>query len=251
MKNDILSQSSYRCKFDWGHIGARRAIDRGDIIVVVDVLSFSTTVALAIDQGAVIFPCGEDDDAVKLAGELEAELAVSRKDVPSKGRYSLSPLTFEKLPEGTRVLLPSFNGGTCVACADAAAYLFTGALVNATAVADAVNGIMQVSDLDATVVACGEREKQPPHELRMAIEDYLGAGAILSGLPFDKSPEARVCEAAYLNNTDRLERLIWDCVSGRELRADGFADDVTFACRLDAFKAAPALTASGFCPYGP
>jgi 2-phosphosulfolactate phosphatase len=51
-----------------------------------------------------------------------------------------------------------------------------------------------------TVIACGERWPAPADagELRVVIEDYLGVGAILSRLPFSKSPEARMCEAAFL-----------------------------------------------------
>ena len=55
--------------------------------------------------------------------------------------------------------------------------------------------------LSVTILACGERWKQPNEdgELRFAIEDYLGAGAILSALPaaLARSPEARVCQGAF------------------------------------------------------
>jgi phosphosulfolactate phosphohydrolase-like enzyme len=49
--------------------------------------------------------------------------------------------------------------------------------------------------ISVTVIACGERWNIPSEdgELRMALEDYLGAGAILSYLPYEKSPEARAC----------------------------------------------------------
>lgn len=251
MTDDIFSQSPYRCKLDWGRVGARRAAERGDIVVIVDVLSFSTTVAHAVSNGAVVYPCREDIDASRLAAGLNAELAVCRNEVPERGKYSLSPFTFDNIVAGTRVVLPSLNGGTCARCSDMAAYVFAGALVNAAAVADAVSGIMEMSDLEVTVIACGEREKEPPHDLRMAIEDYLGAGAILAGLPFDKSPEARVCENAFTANSDYLGQLIWDCISGRELRAEGFGDDVTFAAGLDFMNSAPVLTSGAFCHYQP
>jgi len=246
MKNDIFSQSPFRCRLDWGAIGAQRAAGRGDIIVIVDVLSFSTTVAYAVSQGAIIYPRREHEEALSLAEKVGAEIAVDRERVPAGGRYSLSPSTFSGVPRGTRVLLPSLNGGTCSQHADAAACIFAGALVNATAVSEAVSRLMADSPLNVTVIACGEREKEAPHDLRPAVEDYLGAGAVLSKLPFSKSPEAQVCESAFLASKERLSNLILESISGRELREIGFGDDAEFASRLDSLDAEPALKDGAF-----
>jgi hypothetical protein len=40
----------YRCDHAWGRHGAREAARRGDIIVIVDVLSFSTAAVTALQQ---------------------------------------------------------------------------------------------------------------------------------------------------------------------------------------------------------
>jgi 2-phosphosulfolactate phosphatase len=105
---------------------------------------------------------------------------------------------------------------------------------------------MRSSHLNVTVIACGEREKEPPHDLRPAIEDYLGAAAILSYLSVDKSPEAQVCESAFKANKERIDRLVWDSVSARELREIGFGDDVRFAARMNAFDTIPSLKNDAF-----
>src|SRR5450755_716322 len=52
----------------------------------------------------------------------------------------------------------------------------------------------------------------------------LGAGAILSYLSQEKSPEAWVCEGAFIQAQDRLETLLWDCGSGRELGSDSIEE---------------------------
>ena len=138
---DIFSQAPYRCRLDWGIAGTERAIRRGDIIVIVDTLSFSTTTAHAVSRGAVIYPCSPDDDAQALAREVGGEVAVQRAKVPQSGRYSLSPLTFSTVSNGEKIVLPSLNGSACSNRGKTGIQVFAGALVNATAVASAVDGI--------------------------------------------------------------------------------------------------------------
>ena len=241
MKNSWLTQSPYRCRLDWGAAGAQRASTQGNIIVIVDVLSFSTSVAHAVSRGAVIYPCPENEDTGPLAKKLDAEIAVPRARVPHDGRFSLSPMTYTDIEKETKVILPSLNGGTCVSCSQLASHVFVGALVNASAVGQAVTGLMADPNLNTGIIACGEREKEPPHDLRPAVEDYLGAGAILSHIPFDKSPEAMVCESAFKTNEGRVKELIWNSVSGRELRAIRFEADVEFAARRSVLNAVPYL----------
>lgn len=246
MNNDIFSQAPYRCRLDWGVPGVRRAAERHDIIVLVDVLSFSTTVAQAVEQGAVVHSCGEGDDVRTLTAELKAELAVARDRVPADGRFSLSPSTFDGVAVGTRVLLPSLNGGACSQCSGSAPHIFAGALVNADAVAGAVTSLLDGSQLNVTVIACGERDGADPTSsegaFRVAIEDYLGAGSILSRIPFSHSPEAYLCASAFVKSRSRIGDLIWDCASGRELREAGFDGDVKFAARLGVLDVVPSLT---------
>lgn len=106
--------------------------------------------------------------------------------------------------------------------------------MNAAAVGRVVSAILTRTEAAVTVIACGERPLAPADdgELRVVIEDYLGAGAILSRLPFSKSPEALVCEAAFVGVRDRLEELLQESVSGRELRQKGWAADIARADRL-------------------
>ena len=242
MNSNVFSQSPYRCKFDWGAIGAKRAAERGDVIVLVDVLSFSTTVVHAVSKGAVVFTCPESADARAIADREGAEIAVRRSEAPPKGQYSLSPLTFDNAKPGVKIVLPSLNGGTCVNICQNAPVVVVGALINASAVGAALRNATDPSESAVTIIACGERDKFPHNDLRMAIEDFLGAGAILAQLPFDKSPEAIVCEEAFKANITRIDSLLWECISGRELRGEGFADDVRFASRIDTHDRVPNLS---------
>ncbi|HEY4385878.1 MAG TPA: hypothetical protein VGN34_15585, partial [Ktedonobacteraceae bacterium] len=127
----MYTQHPYRCRFDWGRHGVRQAAERGDILVIVDTLSFSTTTVTAVHSGGFIYPCSLEEDAAVLARQVGGEVAVSRFDVPQRGRFSLSPATYLHLEPGMRVVLDSPNGATCSRYAGQVPFLFVGALVNA------------------------------------------------------------------------------------------------------------------------
>lgn len=243
MNSEAFSQHPYRVRLDWGQRGARQAAERGNILVIVDTLSFSTAAVTAVHHGGLVYPCSQTEDPVAFARRISGEAAVSRRDVPEKGRFSLSPLTYLDLEPGTRVVLASPNGATCSRHAQEMPYLFVGALVNAKVVAAAVSQVLTVTDLCATVIACGERWTTPSEdgELRIAIEDYLGAGAILSYLHHKKSPEARVCEGSFIHARGDLKEILWDCGSGRELREIGFGEDVQHAAQLNLYDSVPVM----------
>lgn len=241
-----FAQEDYRCRLEWGRRGARAAAQRGDVLVVVDALSFSTAAATAVQRGGRVYPCAAEEEAAAIAAQVGAEIAVRRQEVPARGRFSLSPPTFLALEPGTRVALASPNGATCVRSGRDAARLFVGAFVNARAVGAAVGNLL--TDTEAacvTVLACGERWQEPSEDgdLRFALEDYLGAGAILAHIPpdFARSPEADVCEAAFLAARDDLADVLLACGSGVELIAKGYEGDVLHAAQLAVYDAVPVL----------
>ena len=243
MPADLFAQSPYRCRLDWGRHGARAAAERQDILVIVDTLSFSTAVVTAVQRGGLVYPCAEDEAPGALAQRIGGEVAVRRKDVPARGRFSLSPLTYLHLAPGTRIVLASPNGATCSRYARAVPCLFVGALVNAEAVATVVSHLLDTTDHCVTILACGERWQPPSADgaLRIALEDYLGAGAILASLRHEQSPEAHVCAGAFTHSQRDIAALLWECGSGRELRAMGFPEDVRHAAQLNSYDAVPVM----------
>jgi 2-phosphosulfolactate phosphatase len=94
------------------------------------------------------------------------------------------------------------------------------------------------------VVACGEQwadATEHENKLRPGIEDYLGAGLILSKLAGSKSPEAEACIGAYDYSKHKIQELVWESASGRELRERGFGQDVTYCSQIDQFDVVPTL----------
>lgn len=242
MEYDDVSQSLYRCRFGWGRDAAQSAGERGDIVVIVDTLRFSTVVVTVVSRGGIAFPCATPDDVFDAARTVIALGHGADLSLPYKPDR-LSPGAYEALAPGTCVGLLSPNGATCTLRAAAAPYVFVGALINAEAMAETASTLMTREGLAITVIACGERRRSQGEDgaLRMAIEDFLGAGAILSYLSETKSPEARVCAAAFEASVDHLDELLWNSASGWELREKGMAEDVTASSQLSEIRSVPVL----------
>jgi 2-phosphosulfolactate phosphatase len=217
------------------------AAERGDILVVVDILRFSTAAVTAVHHGVALYPCTWNEDIHAFAQRVNAIAGGHRAG--EDGRYTLSPLSYLQVEPGVRITLASPNGATCARYARSVPALFLGALVNAQAVAAAVSRLLDTTNLNVTVLACGERWQTPSEDgdLRFAIEDYLGAGAIFSYLPQTKSPEALLCATAFQQTIPLLAEMLLECGSGRELQARGQADDVRHAANLNLYDTVPVM----------
>ena len=256
MSDGPFSQAGARGRIEWGRRGAALAAERGDLLVVVDVLSFSTAVSVAVGRGAVILPCDWADDPAAVAAREQAVTAVRRDRVPADGRYSLSPPTLEAASPGERIVLASPNGATCARRAGEVSALYAASLLNATATAAAVAADLAADpSLCATVLACGERYRDDNEDgpLRFALEDWLGAGAVLSGLPtsLSLSPEARAAALAFESLRGELASTVRECGSGRELLAAGYPQDPASAVCLDAIAVAARFQDGAFRPFDP
>lgn len=233
-------------RFEWGPSGAS-ALASG-CRVVVDVLSFTTSVAIAAERGTHVFPYRwRDGTAAAFAASHDARLAVGRSEVSAESPWSLSPAALRRAPFADRLVLPSPNGSTIAVAAADDVPVVAGCLRNATATARALSARgWGTADRPVNVIAAGER--WPDGSLRPALEDLLGAGAIIAALhgrgcgPL--SPEAAAARAAYEATTD-LPSTLANCASGRELNAIGHLEDVEIAAELDTTDAVPALTGDG------
>jgi 2-phosphosulfolactate phosphatase len=242
---NIFDQSPSQCRMEWGIRGVEEASNRGDIIIIVDVLSFSSAVINALHNGVIIYPfprVGEINEFAKLVG---GEVCIlERARARELGLPSLSATSFNETHKGQKFILSSINGATCVKATTKSSIVLVGGLLNVFSVAEVANKIQRENNINITVIACGERWNNLNNEtrdLRPSIEDYLGAGAILELLNGTKSQEAKVCINAYKNSKKEIEELITDSGSGRELLKMGFPEDVKFSCQIDLFKDVPLL----------
>jgi 2-phosphosulfolactate phosphatase len=218
----------------WSLAGAAQP---ADFAIIVDILSFSTSVSIAAERGAQVFPLGPDDDAGDALAGLVGARAAGRKRDP--GSLSLSPASLMNLQPGDAIVLRSPNGARC-SLAAAAPHVFCGSLRNASAIA------RSAAEAGGKIMLVPAGEVWPDGSLRVAFEDQAGAGAIISALSaLDPAavltPEARAARAVFEEaKRDLLARLL-ACPSGEELTARGFARDVELAAQLDASSVAPML----------
>jgi 2-phosphosulfolactate phosphatase len=234
----FYDQSVYDVRFEWGPEGVRRLAQDATAVVIVDALTFSTAVDVAVGRGAAVIPFRVGGEMAEAAArDLGALLAVPREHVSPARPYSLSPGTLAVLAPGDRLLLPSPNGATLTLLAAASgAAVFAGCLRNAGAVVAAA----RASGRPVTVIAAGERWDNDL--LRPAVEDLIGAGAIIASLRTAAlSPEARAALAAFQSAADDLPAVLAACSSGRELIERGYAGDVAYAAQLDVSAAVPRL----------
>ncbi|MFF3865729.1 2-phosphosulfolactate phosphatase [Micromonospora sp. NPDC001898] len=239
----VFAQPGSGARFDWGLTGAAELGRVCAVLVVVDVLSFTTTVEVAVARGMRVHPFPWGEQAAEYARRVGAVAAVGRRQMTPEHPWSLSPAALRTAPVVADLVLPSPNGSAISAAASATGLPVVAAcLRNARAVGRWLceRGYGSV-DAPIGVIASGER--WPDGALRPSVEDQLGAGCvldILSGVPGGLSVEAAMTLAALASTPD-VPAAVRGCVSGRELVEVGFADDVEVAVQVGVSDVVPVL----------
>jgi 2-phosphosulfolactate phosphatase len=231
-------QAGYDVCCEWGEQGVLHVASTCDVAIIVDVLSFSTCVEIAVSRGAVVYPFrGSIEAAVEFAAAEGAELAYADH---SPSGYTLSPQTLLDVPRGARLVLPSPNGSVLTLLAGTTP-VFAGCLRNARAVAQAAQQVGR----RVAVVPAGERWRTDG-SLRPSWEDWVGAGAIIAHLEGSHSPEARAAVAVFASAQAELGSLLAASGSGMELIERGRGRDVELAAQLNTGASAPIFSASAY-----
>lgn len=237
-------QARHLLRFDWALQGADAIALDADVVVVVDVLSFTTTLTVALDRGTAVLPYRwNDGSAADFARQHDAVLAVGRSEAQA-GQFSLSPATLRTAPPPERLVLPSPNGSAIAHHMGGRARTVLGAsLRNASAVARWIRDHHDPATCSVAVIAAGER--WPDDSLRPGVEDLWGAGALFTALAVrgwtSSSPEAQTAAAAWTSFAAEARAALSDCASGRELTDRGYADDVEIAAEVDQSATIPLL----------
>jgi 2-phosphosulfolactate phosphatase len=238
-------QDGYDVRFDWGPEAAKRQAAAGSVLVLVDVLSFTTTTTLAVERGTAVYPVPwRDARAKEFAERHGAALAVDRSEVTPERSWSLSPASMVTGPAPERLVLPSPNGAAIASAVAASGRpLLAASLRNVAAVARSVRNHLLRSHRAVAVIAAGER--WPDGSLRPALEDLLGAGAVISALAASEaltlSPEAAAARNTF-EGAPSIADAVSRCASALELIERGFAQDVDIAVEENVSHAVAVLT---------
>lgn len=255
---DVQSGSGIR--FEWGPAGASRLAGEAACLVTVDVLPFTTAVSVAVEKGIRVLPIwwpggpgteveqtGAEQAAAAYARQSGARLAVHRHAVTPATPWSLSPAHLRAAPFVARLVLPSPNGAAIAAAAPPGVRVIAACLRNITAVGTWLTSRgYGAPEHPVAVIAAGEQ--WPDGSLRPALEDLLGAGALVSDLYSQSagplSTEAAVAKACYEDTAD-LAHAVATSATDRQLTAMGFVEDVAIATEEDACALVPLRDGDG------
>lgn len=207
-------------------------------VVVFDVLRATTTMAAALAAGVREIRVFDS-----LSAATEAARAFAGKRLLCGEQNCLPPPGFDlgnspgafraELHRGRTVFMSTTNGTRAIVAAQAAATVLAGALVNAAAVA----AELARQEREVTLLCAGTNGQ-------FALEDLLGAGAVLSELalrrPVEESSDAaRVARRLFVACRDDLRSALADAQGGRNVLAVGLGQDLDFAARLNTLAVVP------------
>lgn len=222
-----------------------RALSPGDVkgrvIAVIDVLRASTTIAVALANGArAVIPVEDADEAMTRAKPFErsqVRLAGERKMVAIPGfDMGNSPLEFtSSAVSGTTVIITTTNGTKALMALQGARDIVVASYVNHAAVSAMLRAAARSNDI--SIVCAGT-------EGHFSLEDAACAGRYVRSIT-QASPSITTNDAAHAcvlidgRYGDNIAEIFKDSSHGRSLAEAGFGDDLVACAELDSHSVVP------------
>jgi 2-phosphosulfolactate phosphatase len=226
----------------------------GRVVAVIDVLRASTSIAVALANGAkTVIPLESSEEAVRRAKVLErseVRLAGERRMEKIPG-FDLgnSPLEFTKeAVEGKTVFMSTTNGTAAILAVQGARDVVVASYVNHTAVLSMLRAALR-GGTDVAIVCAG-------HERRFALEDAGCAGLFVQNI-LKRHTKAVVNDAANAAmQIDRkfgtnIKRLFKSCDHGIALSEAGYDEDLEACADIDAYPVLPVFQDRQLTRLGP
>jgi 2-phosphosulfolactate phosphatase len=207
---------------------------RDTLVVVIDVLRATTTIAYALHNGArSVMPCEEPKDALALRERLGEQCVLGgERDAVRIAGFDLDNSPASYSPEriaGRIVAFTTTNGTRALrrAIEAGAPDILCAAFANLNAI---VKRLLE-APLRNVLLACAGSEG------RVALEDVLLAGALAQRLGespgFELSDAAKTAALAYRAAAPTLAAGIASSEHAQALVRAGFANDIALAARID------------------
>jgi len=215
---------------------------RDRIVVVIDVLRASTTIASALRNGAKeVIPVSSVERAVKISGHLFGDVILlggERNGKMIQG-FSLgnSPAEYtEERVKGKSIIFSSTNGSHAIERARFAQTLLVCGFVNISAV---VNELRLLKS-DFVVVCSGSDGK-------FSIEDSVCAGLLLHRLIEGHAADLALSDAAnaavllFKAHSRNILKMVKGSEHGKYLAEIGFGDDLKTCAEIDSIPVLPQM----------
>ena len=198
-----------------------------DVAVMVDVLRASTTITTALDNFKQIIAVKDKEKAVELAEKYDAVLAGERNGAAIEGfDTGNSPVAIKNF-KGKCLVITTTNGTRILEGMNAKSLI--GSFINAKAVAKAAS---EIAEEHIEIVMAGVKG-------RFAIEDFLGAGAIISNLTDYKLDEMALSAYMASQNEKMIDKAVMDSNSALGLKKLGYNKDINFSIKKDIYDVVP------------
>lgn len=219
---------------------------RGKNIVVIDVLRSSTTIAVALNNGArEIIPVESIENAVKISGSLFGDVTLRGGERNGKmiQGFNLgnSPLEYtESTVKGKSIIFCTTNGSVAMYKSRFAQNLSVGSFVNISKVIEFIKEIRQ----DFLLICAGRANAFS----NFSLEDTVCAGMIVHALSAEKALTMELTDASHAAQAlfktygKSLLKMMKNTDHGRYLVEIGFLEDVKIAAAVDTYPILPVLS---------
>jgi 2-phosphosulfolactate phosphatase len=212
------------------------------VVLVIDVLRASTSIAAALSNGArAVIPFEGVDDAIIRARSLEQSevlLAGERKMAPIAGfPLGNSPREFTAdVVSGKTIVMTTTNGTAALYHANGAGEVLVGAFANYSSILTRLRAAAR-ADKSITIICAGTNG-------RFALEDAICAGRFVRGVARRGIQPVLGDAATVASMIDRrmgadLPAALRDSEHGRALIDAGLGDDVAYCAMIDSHPVIP------------
>lgn len=215
-------------------------------VIVIDVLRSSTTIAVALSNGArEIIPVESIENAVKISGSLFGDVTLRGGERNGKTIQGFnlgnSPLEYnEATVKGKSIIFCTTNGSVAMYKSRFAKNLAVGSFVNLARTVD----FMKEINADFVILCAGRANSFS----NFSLEDAVCAGMMVQKLAQDKSVSVELtdsslaAQALFKTYGRSIVKMLKNSEHGKYLVEIGFAEDLAVCSAVDSVPVLPALT---------